>query len=96
MCNTHNDYAFQQLLMLSRFKMEFRSNVMQAKTRSQHKSELLVVVIALLAFVVGLVGHLAGASIANSDSFGYIAAPVPLIVGLIAVVAYKIAEHGDH
>ena len=36
-----------------------------------------VVVIALLAFVVGLVGHLAGASFANSDAFGYIAAPTP-------------------
>ena len=69
---------------------------MQGKTASQHKSELIVVGIALLAFVVGLVGHLAGASFANSDAFGYIAAPVPLITGLIAVIAYKVAQNGDH
>ncbi|ALU43519.1 MULTISPECIES: hypothetical protein [Pseudoalteromonas] len=69
---------------------------MQGKTPSQHKSEIAVVVIALLTFVVGLVGHLAGASYANSDAFGYIAAPIPLIVGIIALVAYKIAANGDH
>ncbi|WP_462152529.1 hypothetical protein [Pseudoalteromonas xiamenensis] len=69
---------------------------MQAKTSSQHKAELTVVVIALLAFVVGLVGHLAGASFANSDAFGYIAAPIPLITGLIAFIAYKVAVKGDH
>ncbi|QTH72881.1 hypothetical protein [Pseudoalteromonas xiamenensis] len=69
---------------------------MQAKTSSQHKAELTVVVIALLAFVVGLVGHLAGASFANSDAFGYIVAPIPLITGLIAFIAYKVAEKGDH
>jgi hypothetical protein len=69
---------------------------MQGKSASQHKAELVVVVIALVAFVVGLVGHLAGASFANSDAFGYIAAPVPLITGLIALVAYKIAARGDH
>ena len=70
--------------------------IMELKTQSQHKSEITVVVIALLAFVVGLVGHLAGASFANSDAFGYIAAPIPLITGAIAFVAYKIAEKGDH
>ncbi len=70
--------------------------MMQAKTSSQHKAELTVVVIALLAFVVGLVGHLAGASFANSDAFGYIAAPIPLITGLIAFIAYKVAVKGDH
>ncbi|WP_125560979.1 hypothetical protein [Pseudoalteromonas rubra] len=69
---------------------------MQGKSPSQHKSEIAVVVIALLTFVVGLVGHLAGASYANSDAFGYIAAPIPLIVGIIALVAYKIAANGDH
>ncbi|MBE0369903.1 hypothetical protein J8L98_10635 [Pseudoalteromonas sp. MMG013] len=69
---------------------------MQGKTPSQHKSEIVVVIMALLVFVVGLVGHLAGASIANSDSFGYIAAPVPLIVGVLAFIAYKVAEKGDH
>jgi hypothetical protein len=70
--------------------------IMHAKTKSQHKAELTVVVIALLAFVVGLVGHLAGASFANSDAFGYIAAPIPLITGLIAFIAYKVAAAGDH
>ncbi|MBD1584001.1 hypothetical protein [Pseudoalteromonas sp. S16_S37] len=69
---------------------------MQGKTASQHKSEIIVVCIALLAFVVGLVGHLAGASFANSDAFGYIAAPVPFITGIIAFVAYKVAANGDH
>ncbi|CCQ11027.1 hypothetical protein PALB_19010 [Pseudoalteromonas luteoviolacea B = ATCC 29581] len=69
---------------------------MQAKTKSQHKTELAVVVIALVAFVIGLVGHLAGASFANSDAFGYIAAPIPLIMAIVAFVAYKVAEKGDH
>ena len=69
---------------------------MQGKTKSEHKMELVVVVIALLAFVVGLVGHLAGASIANSDTFGYIAAPVPLITGVIAFIAYKVAASAEH
>ena len=69
---------------------------MQGKTSSQHKSELIVGMIALLAFVIGLVGHLAGASFANSNTFGYFAAPVPLITGLIAFFAYKVAEKGDH
>ncbi|ASD68677.1 hypothetical protein [Pseudoalteromonas piscicida] len=68
---------------------------MKGKTKSEHKMELVVVVIALVAFVVGLVGHLAGASIANSDTFGYIAAPVPLLVGLIAVIAYKVAASAE-
>ncbi|MCF6436453.1 MULTISPECIES: hypothetical protein [Pseudoalteromonas] len=69
---------------------------MQGKTKSQHKSEIIVVVIALVAFLIGLIGHLAGASFANSDAFGYIAAPIPLITGIIAWVAYKIAQSGDH
>ncbi|ESP92311.1 MULTISPECIES: hypothetical protein [Pseudoalteromonas] len=68
---------------------------MKGKTESQHKGELTVVVIALVTFVVGLVGHLAGASYANSDSFGYLAAPVPLITGIIALVAYKVAQKAD-
>ncbi|MCF2859715.1 hypothetical protein L1286_19735 [Pseudoalteromonas sp. SMS1] len=68
---------------------------MKGKTESQHRGELLVVVIALVAFVVGLVGHLAGASYANSDAFGYLAAPVPLIMGIIALVAYKVAQRAD-
>ncbi|GEK08169.1 hypothetical protein HUZ36_16255 [Pseudoalteromonas sp. McH1-7] len=69
---------------------------MKGKTTSEHKMEIVVVVIALVAFVVGLVGHLAGASIANSDTFGYIAAPVPLVVGLIAFIAYKVAASAEH
>ncbi|CAM4057546.1 hypothetical protein [Pseudoalteromonas byunsanensis] len=69
---------------------------MQGKTKSQHKSEIIVVVIALVAFLIGLIGHLAGASFANSDAFGYIAAPIPLITGIIAWVAYKVAQNGDH
>ncbi|KZN40669.1 hypothetical protein [Pseudoalteromonas luteoviolacea] len=68
---------------------------MKGKTESQHRGELTVVVIALVAFVVGLVGHLAGASYANSDAFGYLAAPVPLIMGIIALVAYKLAQRAD-
>ena len=45
---------------------------MQAKTQKESKMELVVIGIALIAFVVGLVGHLAGASFANFDTFGYI------------------------
>lgn len=59
------------------------------------KTEMIVTVIALLTFVIGLVGHLAGASYANSDAFGYIAAPVPLILGIVAVVAFKIAQSAE-
>jgi hypothetical protein len=50
---------------------------MHEKTGKQNKAELIVVCIALVAFVLGLVAHLAGASIANSNVFGYIAAPIP-------------------
>ena len=55
----------------------------------------MVVVIALLAFVIGLVGHLAGASFANFDTFGYIAAPVPLILGIIVLISYKVAASAE-
>ncbi|KPH63139.1 hypothetical protein AMS58_15095 [Pseudoalteromonas porphyrae] len=68
---------------------------MQAKTQKESKMELVVVGIALLAFVVGVVGHLAGASFANFDTFGYIAAPTPLILGIIAFVAYKVAASAE-
>ena len=59
------------------------------------KAEITVCIIAVLTFVIGLVGHLAGASYANSDAFGIIAAPVPLIVGIIAFVSYKIAAAAE-
>ncbi|WP_404341855.1 hypothetical protein [Pseudoalteromonas mariniglutinosa] len=68
---------------------------MEAKTKKQNKAELVVVVIALLAFVIGLVGHLAGASFANMDTFGYIAAPVPLILAIIVLIAYKVAVNAE-
>ncbi|MFY8275266.1 hypothetical protein AAEU32_14155 [Pseudoalteromonas sp. SSDWG2] len=60
------------------------------------KAEIIVCVIAVLTFVVGLVGHLAGASYANSDAFGLIAAPIPLVLGVIAVIAYKIAATAEN
>lgn len=69
---------------------------MQTKTEKESKMELVVIGIALLAFVVGLVGHLAGASFANFDTFGYIAAPTPLILAIIAFVAYKVAASAEH
>ncbi|TMO44780.1 hypothetical protein [Pseudoalteromonas ruthenica] len=59
------------------------------------KAEITVCIIAVLTFVIGLVGHLAGASYANSEAFGIIAAPIPLIVGVIAVIAYKIAAAAE-
>ena len=68
---------------------------MDAKTVKQNKAELIVVGIAVIAFVLGLVAHLAGASFANSDTFGYIAAPMPLILGVIFLISYKIAEAGE-
>ncbi len=68
---------------------------MDGKTVKESKAEIIVVVIALLAFVIGLVGHLAGASYANLDTFGYIAAPVPLILGIIALIAYKVAASAE-
>ena len=68
---------------------------MYAKTGKQNKAELIVVCIALVAFVLGLVAHLAGASIANSDVFGYIAAPIPLVLGVIGLLSYKIAEAAE-
>lgn len=68
---------------------------MHAKTKKENKAELIVVVIALVAFVLGLVAHLAGASFANSDTFGYIAAPIPLILGIIFLISYKIAAAAE-
>ncbi|GAA60989.1 hypothetical protein P20652_2863 [Pseudoalteromonas sp. BSi20652] len=68
---------------------------MHAKTAKQNKSELIVVGIAVVAFVLGLVAHLAGASFANSDLFGYIAAPIPLILGIIFLISYKIADAAE-
>ena len=62
---------------------------------SVKKSEIVVLVIAVLVFVVGVVGHLAAASFANSNAFGYIAAPTPLIVGLVAFIAYKYAQAAE-
>jgi len=72
-----------------------RRDNMHAKTVKQNKAELIVVGIALVAFVLGLVAHLAGASIANSGFFGYIAAPIPLILGIIFLISYKIAEAAE-
>ena len=60
-----------------------------------NKSEIIVLVLAVVVFVIEVVGHLAGASFANSDSFGYIAAPVLFILGLLAFVAFKYAEAHD-
>ncbi|MGO2371391.1 hypothetical protein NDQ71_12480 [Pseudoalteromonas sp. KG3] len=68
---------------------------MQAKTQKESKMELVVIGIALIAFVVGLVGHLAGASFANFNTFGYIAAPTQLLLAIIAFVAYKIAASAE-
>ncbi|MGS0537018.1 hypothetical protein [Pseudoalteromonas sp. SaAl2] len=68
---------------------------MQAKTQKENKMELVVIGIALVAFVVGLVGHLAGASFANFNTFGYIAAPTQLLLAIIAFVAYKIAASAE-
>ena len=68
---------------------------MEMKTPTQNKTELTIIVIALLAFFTGLVGHLAGTSFANSDAFGIIAAPVPLVLGIVVFIAYKVAEKGS-
>ncbi|ASM51541.1 hypothetical protein PESP_a3782 [Pseudoalteromonas espejiana DSM 9414] len=68
---------------------------MDAKTVKQNKAELIVVGIAVIAFVLGLVAHLAGASLANSDTFGYIAAPIPLILGIVFLISYKIAAAAE-
>jgi hypothetical protein len=63
--------------------------------RNVQKSEIVVTVIAVLALAVTVVGHLAGASIANSSSFGIIAAPVPLVLFIIAFAAYTYAASHD-
>ena len=68
---------------------------MDGKTAKENKAEIVVVVIALLAFVIGLVGHLAGASFAIFDTFGYIAAPIPLILGIIVLISYKVAASAE-
>lgn len=68
---------------------------MHAKTAKQNKAELIVVGIAVIAFVLGLVAHLAGVSFANSDFFGYIAAPIPLILAVIFLISYKIAANAE-
>lgn len=63
--------------------------------RHVQKSELIMVVVAVIGLVVAVVGHLAGASIANSSAFGMIAAPVPLILGVMCFIAYKYAASHD-
>ncbi len=68
---------------------------MDGKTAKENKAEIVVVVIALLAFVIGLVVHLAGDSFANFDTFGYIAAPIPLILGIIVLISYKVAASAE-
>ena len=68
---------------------------MEAKTNKQNKAELISIGIALVAFVVGLVSHLAGASFANFDTFGYIAAPMPLVLGIIFLISYKVAAAAE-
>tara|TARA_B110000211_G_C13728166_1_gene399073 strand:+ start:129 stop:338 length:210 start_codon:yes stop_codon:yes gene_type:complete len=68
---------------------------MHAKTAKQNKAELIVVGIAVVAFVLGVIAHLAGASLANSDTFGYIAAPIPLILGVVFLISYKIAANAE-
>ena len=68
---------------------------MEAKTRKENKAELIVIGIALLGFVLGLVAHLEGASFANSDAFGYIAAPMPLVLGIIFLISYKVAAAAE-
>ncbi|GEB71857.1 hypothetical protein [Pseudoalteromonas carrageenovora] len=68
---------------------------MHAKTAKQNKAELIVVGIAVVAFLLGVIAHLAGASLANSDTFGYIAAPIPLILGTIFLISYKIAANAE-
>ena len=68
---------------------------MHAKTAKQNKAELIVVGIAVVAFLLGVIAHLAGASLANSDTFGYIAAPRPLILGIIFLMSYKIAANAE-
>lgn len=59
------------------------------------KSEIVVLILAVIVFVIGLVGHLAGASYANSDYFGYFAAPVPFVLALISFIAFKYAAAHD-
>jgi hypothetical protein len=68
---------------------------MQPKTHKENKAEFVVVGIALVAFVLGLVAHLAGASFANADTFGYIAAPIPFILGGLFLIAYNIAAAAE-
>lgn len=68
---------------------------MHAKTAKQNKAELIVVGIAVVAFLLGVIAHLAGASLANSDTFGYIAAPIPLILGVVFLISYKIAASAE-
>ncbi|TMP02665.1 hypothetical protein CWC11_17050 [Pseudoalteromonas sp. S3178] len=68
---------------------------MDAKTVKQNKAELIVVGIAVVAFLLGVIAHLAGASLANSATFGYIAAPIPLILGIVFLISYKIAANAE-
>ena len=68
---------------------------MNKKTAKQNKAELIVVGIAVVAFLLGVIAHLAGASLANSDTFGYIAAPIPFILGVVFLISYKIAASAE-
>nr|WP_218910991.1 MULTISPECIES: hypothetical protein [unclassified Pseudoalteromonas] len=72
-----------------------RRNKVSTKTAKQHKAELIVTGIAVVVFLIGVIAHLASASFANFDTFGYIAAPIPLVLGIIFLISYKIAAAAE-
>ena len=68
---------------------------MSIKTTKEHKTELVITGVAIVTFLIGVIAHLAGASFANFDTFGYIAAPMPLVIGIIFLISYKVAAAAE-
>ncbi|QSX30728.1 MULTISPECIES: hypothetical protein [Shewanella] len=59
------------------------------------KTEIIVLLIATLALVVALVGHIAMAFMGNFSALGMLAAPVPFVLMAVGVVAFKYAAAND-
>ncbi|QYK04383.1 hypothetical protein [Shewanella zhangzhouensis] len=59
------------------------------------KSEVVVLLLATLALVVALVGHIAIGFMLNVSALGMVAAPVPFVLMLVAVIAVKYAAAHD-
>ncbi|MBT1443547.1 hypothetical protein KJI95_03295 [Shewanella sp. JM162201] len=59
------------------------------------KSEIVVLLLATLGLVLALVGHIAIGFMLNVSALGMLAAPMPFVLMVVAVVAVKYAAAHD-